>query len=53
MLAQGHGLTQTLVADHQSLLLPADVVSVKVSSLLELTGLDADPIDAVLGEEPG
>lgn len=50
LLAGGHGLLQGLVARHQGLLLLADVVGVKVASLLELTGLDGDAVNAVLLE---
>lgn len=48
LLACGHGLSQGLVALHQRLLLPADVLGVKVSGLLELPGLDGDAVDAIL-----
>lgn len=53
LLAGGHGLLQGLVARHQGLLLLADVVGVKVASLLELTGLDGDAVNAVLKEGHG
>lgn len=48
LLACSHGLPQRLVALHQRLLLPADVLCVKVSSLLELPGLDGDAVNAIL-----
>lgn len=48
LLACGHGFSQGLVAQHQRLLLPADVLCVKVSGLLELPGLDGDAVDAIL-----
>ena len=48
LLARAHGLAQSFITNHQSLLFLADVVSIKVSSFLELASLDCDAVNTIL-----
>lgn len=48
LLACSHGLTQGFITHHQGLLFLADVVSIKMPSLLELATLDCYAINAIL-----